>query len=130
MRTHIDLLGLLYVLAAVLSWIVAAAVLALAGGALSIAWSAAANGGVAARVTATVFVTVASIVAGWGAANFVVGRAIRRCEPWGRTVGLGLAIVHLFVLPFGTALGVYALWVLVGNETRRVFERRPPAAVL
>jgi len=127
MRTHIDLLGLLYVLAGLLSWIVAAAVLTLAGGALSIAWSAA-DDGVAARVTAMVFVTVASIVAAWGAANFVVGRAIRRCEPWGRSLGLGLAVVHLFVLPFGTALGVYALWVLVGNETRRAFERRPPAA--
>ena len=33
-----------------------------------------------------------------------------------------LALVDLVVLPFGTALGVYALWVLLTNEGRHMFE--------
>jgi hypothetical protein len=35
---------------------------------------------------------------------------------------LGLAVVNLLVFPFGTALGAYALWVLLTNEGRRLFE--------
>lgn len=127
MRSHIDLLGLLYGLAAVVSWLVAAAGAALAAGALSIAWSGAGDGGVAARVTAAVFLVMAVAVGLWGAANHVVGRAIRQRRPWGRLAGLALAVLHLFVLPFGTALGGYALWVLLGNDTRRAFEERTPA---
>ena len=33
----------------------------------------------------------------------------------------GLGALNLFVLPFGTALGIYAFWVLLHNETRGVF---------
>jgi hypothetical protein len=34
----------------------------------------------------------------------------------------GLAVVNLLVLPFGTAFGVYALWVLLRDDGRRLFE--------
>ena len=40
----------------------------------------------------------------------------------GRLVTMGLAVPNLFVLPFGTALGIYALWVLLHNESRACFE--------
>ena len=59
----------------------------------------------------------------WAAANFWVGRELRRGErPAARLVAFAVAIVHLFVLPFGTALGVYGLWVLLHPETRARFE--------
>ena len=35
---------------------------------------------------------------------------------------LALAIGNLLVIPFGTALGVYALWVLLTNDAHRLFE--------
>ena len=35
---------------------------------------------------------------------------------------LDCALVDLIVLPFGTGLGVYALWALLTNEGRRLFE--------
>ena len=38
---------------------------------------------------------------------------------------LALATVNLLVLPFGTALGIYALWVLLTNEGRKLFEPQP-----
>jgi hypothetical protein len=37
-------------------------------------------------------------------------------------VMLGLAVVNLLVLPFGTALGIYAMWVLLPDAGRRLFE--------
>mgnify|MGYP006171462063 CR=1 FL=1 len=47
--------------------------------------------------------------------------ALRRREPAGRTVTLWLAVLNLFVLPFGTALGIYAFWVLLHNDNRALF---------
>ena len=37
-------------------------------------------------------------------------------------LALGLAVLNLFVLPFGTALAIYAFWVLLHNESRALFE--------
>ncbi len=33
-------------------------------------------------------------------------------RPWGRTVAIIVAILALVKFPFGTALGIYTLWVL------------------
>jgi hypothetical protein len=34
-------------------------------------------------------------------------------------------VLNLFVLPFGTALGIYALWVLMNEQTRPLFHPEP-----
>jgi hypothetical protein len=47
---------------------------------------------------------------------------LRRRSPLGRVLMLGLAMVNLLVFPFGTGLGAYALWILLTNEGRRLFE--------
>ena len=51
---------------------------------------------------------------------------LRRRHPGGRVLTLGLAVVNLLVLPFGTALGIYALWIMLAAEGRRLFD---PAGV-
>ena len=59
----------------------------------------------------------------WPAARPIPGPAGRSAASTpGRTATLGLAVPNLFVLPFGTALGIYAFWVLLHNETRTFFE--------
>jgi hypothetical protein len=121
MDKHVDLVGLLYLLAGAVSILVAAATFVLGLGALSIAsWG---GPGVAASVTAAAFIVIAVLLAGWAAVNAWVGRELRRgCRPNARLAAFALAILHLFVLPFGTALGVYSLWVLLHPETRLRFE--------
>lgn len=52
---------------------------------------------------ATVFVAALALIAGIGLLN-------RR--PWGRVVAIIVAILTLVKFPFGTALGIYTLWVL------------------
>jgi hypothetical protein len=34
-------------------------------------------------------------------------------------------VANLLVLPFGTALGIYALWVMLTAEGRKLFEPQP-----
>jgi hypothetical protein len=38
---------------------------------------------------------------------------------------LWLGALNLFVLPFGTALGIYAFWVLLHTQTRGAFVEDP-----
>lgn len=78
---------------------------------------------VAAGVTAGGFVIFALAMLAGGGVNAWAGRALRRLQPQGRTAVLWLAVLNLFVLPFGTALGIYAFWVLLHNDTRSQFVR-------
>jgi len=37
-------------------------------------------------------------------------------RPWARVTALILGVLALFHPPFGTALGIYTLWVLFGDD--------------
>jgi hypothetical protein len=93
----------------------------LALGAAAVGWTSA-GAEISAAVTSVAFAVFAAALLAGGAANSWAGRALHRFKPRGRMVTLGLAVPNLFVLPFGTALGIYALWVLLHNETRTFFE--------
>lgn len=127
MRSHLRLLGILQVTWGAIGLLLGTATLLLALGALAIGVM---NTGepVAAGVTALTFGVFAAALLIGGAANAWAGRALRREEPAGRTAVLWLSVPNLFVLPFGTALGVYALWVLLHNEARAVFLGTPHRA--
>jgi hypothetical protein len=96
--------------------------LLLAVGAVAIG-AASVDDRVAAGVTAGGFVIFAVAFLVGGGVNAWAGRALRAFQPQGRTAVLWLAVLNLFVLPFGTALGIYAFWVLLHNETRAEFVR-------
>ena len=76
----------------------------------------------AAGLTTLVFAGIGAFALLWGGAHVWAATLLRRRRPLGRVLTLALALVNLLVLPFGTALGVYALWVLLTNEGRRLFE--------
>jgi hypothetical protein len=80
------------------------------------------NVGFAAGFMAGVFALCGLFALAWGGAHLWAATLIRRRQALGRLLGLGLALVNLLILPFGTALGIYALWVLLTNEGRRLFE--------
>ncbi|MGH9794296.1 MAG: zinc ribbon domain-containing protein [Candidatus Acidiferrales bacterium] len=48
-----------------------------------------------------------------GAASIAAGYGLMQREPWGRTLALVMAFLALLSVPFGTALGVYTLVVLL-----------------
>jgi len=50
---------------------------------------------------------------------------MRRYRPWARLLALGLAMINLVLFPFGTALGGYALWVLLKDEGRELYMQPP-----
>lgn len=120
MRSHIRLLGVLQLTWGAIGLLLGIATLLLAIGALAIGLL---NSGdrVGAGVTALTFGVFAAALLAGGAANAWAGRSLRRQEPAGRSAVLWLAVPNLFLLPFGTALGIYAWWVLLHNESRAIF---------
>ena len=123
MPSQLEFLGVLFIVWGLLTALVGLSTLALGIGAFAIITSPSASGGhVAAGLTAAIFTTLAIIAIVWGTAHVVAGVPLRRRKPWARIMALTLGSVDLLLLPYGTALGIYALWVLLTNEGRRLFE--------
>jgi hypothetical protein len=125
MTRHIDLLAVFYQMWGVLALVTGTAVLVLAVGALAIVTSAeraALGPDVAAGVTVGFFFIFAAGALAWGGIHLWTGYSLRAHKAWARLAGLALAVLNLFFLPVGTALAVYTFWVLLSNETRRLFE--------
>lgn len=125
MRKHVELVGVLYIIWGALSMLVGLAFLALGFGAAAIITSAGPGelgAKLAASLTAAAFGALAGIVLLWGVVHLWNGIALRRFREWARAAGLVLGVLNLFLLPFGTALGVYALWVFTNDQTRPLFE--------
>jgi len=121
---HARLLGILAGLWGALALLVGVSMLLLSAGALAILVGPDGEAvGFAAGLTAAAFASIAVFTLLWGVAHLWAASLLRRREAAGRGLMLGLAVVNLLVLPFGTALGAYALWVLLTNDGRRLFER-------
>jgi hypothetical protein len=123
MATQVDFLGILFIVWGLLTTLVGVSTLALGVGAVALITSASRGSGgeVAAGVTAAAFTALAIIAILWGTAHVVVGVPLRRRRPWSRLGALGLGAVDLLLLPYGTALGVYAMWILLHEESKRLF---------
>ena len=73
-----------------------------------------------------------SVIAGFillkAAAGFLAGWGLSQREPWARMLALVLGFISLFNVPFGTALGIYTLWVLLPGHAEVEYERLGKAA--
>jgi hypothetical protein len=126
-QRHLAILAILVRVWGALAVLVGISMLLLAAGALAILFNP--NGAVtfAAALTTAMFTLIGVFALVWGVAHVWAGLRLVRRDPTGRVLTLGLAVVNLLILPFGTALGTYALWVLLANDGRRLFEPPPPA---
>ena len=125
MKRHVEFLSTLYLAWGAIFALVAIAGFALSGGAFAIAHSSGPvrfGSEMAARVTGVSIAIISVLALAWAALHLVVGRQLRRLRPSARLMALGLAIGNLILLPFGSALGAYSLWVLLKDEGRRLFE--------
>ena len=57
------------------------------------------------------------------ALGFIAGWGLLQHESWARILALVLGFISLFTnIPFGTALGIYTMWVLMSAESEREYE--------
>jgi hypothetical protein len=67
--------------------------------------------------------TVSILLLGKAALGFLAGWGVLQREAWARVLVLVLAFISLFTnIPFGTALGVYTMWVLLPAQSEREYE--------
>lgn len=125
MPSHLHLLSVLQRVWGALGVLLGVSTLMLAFGAAAIGWTIPGDE-LAAGITAVAFLVCAVVLLAAGGVNAWAGQALKRRQPNGRMVTLAIAVPNLFVLPFGTALGVYAFWVLLHNESRLQFEAGVP----
>jgi hypothetical protein len=56
------------------------------------------------------------------ALGLLVGFGLMRRERWARVLALIVGILSLIKLPFGTALGIYTLWVLLPAQSAQEYD--------
>jgi len=126
-RFHIEALGWLHLAWGAFGVLTGVSLLVLAAGT---------RGGLAGLDTGTptelaaVWVLALSgiVLAAFGGMMALVGYQLRRGSGSARRMALILALPNLVLVPFGTALGGYTLWVLLNDDARRAFGRPPRLA--
>lgn len=119
MRKHVQVLGILNIVWGALGLLGALVVLLVFGGAATLV-------GVIGRQApeAHIAIPILTLIGGFvftlllltSAPAVIVGVALLREASWARIAGIVLSAIHLLSVPFGTALGVYGLWVLISDH--------------
>lgn len=118
METHVKVIAWLYIILGILGLLAAGiVVLAVAGGGLI-------SGD---RTAITITTIVAAVVGGLlvllSAPGIVAGIGLLGFHPWARILAIVLSVLNLPGFPMGTILGIYALYVLLDDDTSRLFSR-------
>ena len=73
---------------------------------------------------------VALLLLAKAACGFLAGWGLLQHERWARVLALVLSFISLFTnIPFGTALGIYTMWVLLPAESDHEYEALVEARV-
>ena len=68
------------------------------------------------------------VFGGWlillrGVAGIIAGVGLLQRAPWARIWALVMGFISIISLPFGTALGVYTIWVLLAHGAEEEYNR-------
>jgi hypothetical protein len=127
MNTHVKVLGALQIAFGAIGLLFAVLMVFVFGGAAGIVG---ASGDPDARIAIPIIGLTGMALVGFLAItslpSVVVGIGLLKFRPWARIAGIVLSIVALVLVPFGTIIGAYGLWVLFSRDTERLFT---PASV-
>jgi hypothetical protein len=129
MRDHVRILAYLHIFFGALGLLGALAVLFIFGGLAGIvgmanpqdadAWH------VAIPILGIIGTVVFVIVLLLSLPSLIAGAGLLKFLPWARILTIVLSALNLPMVPFGTALGIYGLWVLLQQQTERLFGTGP-----
>jgi len=122
MNKHVKIVGLLHLIMGAMGLVALGFIFILVVLGFSLAEFDGAEGHVLFGVLSTLLIvitmvsTVPDLIVGYG--------LIKRCS-WARTATIILSVINLFAFPFGTALGVYGLWVMFQAGAVEQFRKSP-----
>ena len=73
------------------------------------------------RITSIIGDSIASILIFLSIPNIIGGIGLYKRQKWGRILALMLCFLSLLSIPFGTALGIYGIWVLLNDDSKEIF---------
>ena len=125
MSKHLTVLGILLVVFGALHLVGAGIVfLTVAGGGLLSGDSTAMSLGVGIGSVVASFLVAVSVP------SLVAGIGLLRQASWSRMLALIAGGLNLLNIPFGTLLGVYAIWVLVQDESVQILRPAKEASAV
>lgn len=125
MKEHVMVLGALYIAFNVIGVMTGLIVLIVIGGAGILSQELEAI-----AITSTVAVFISFLIFIFSVPGLIGGIGLLKRAPWARILVLILGCMNLISIPFGTILGAYTIYVLVNEETVRMFDTRsnPPSS--
>ena len=73
--------------------------------------------------------SIAGFLALFGLAHLALAWGLFQREPWARTFGIVLGFLGLLRPPFGTALGIYTIWVLLPQQSGQEYDQLSRSSV-
>jgi hypothetical protein len=118
MKKHVTLVGSIQIGFSVIGLLAALTVLIV----LTFARSFVDGDDVAQTVLGFLSVSIPVFVGTFSAIGLIAGIGLLTYKPWARYLVIILSALDCINIPFGTAKGIYSIWVLVQDETIQLFE--------
>ena len=127
MQTHVKVLGVLYLALSGCFLVMALFLLLALGGAAGIVGAAAdtQDAAIAIPILGVTGAALGGLLGLLALPGLVAGYGLLQFKPWARILTIVLSALNLINIPFGTALGLYGLWVLLNKDTERLFDGAP-----
>ena len=128
MATHVKVLGVLFLVLSGLGLLVGVFLLIAVGGAAGLvgATAPAEDAALALPIIGITGTALAVMILVLSLPGVLAGWGLLKYRPWARVLAIVLAALNLLNFPFGTLLGIYALWVLLSKDTERLFASATP----
>jgi hypothetical protein len=127
MEMHVKVLGVLHIVMGAMGLCGALFFLLVFGGAAGIVGTSGnPDAAVAVPIVGLVGLAIVTFIVVLSLPGIIVGIGLYQRRSWARIGGIVLSIFELIMVPFGTIVGIYGLWVLLSKETELLFA--PPGA--
>ncbi|HEV8131828.1 MAG TPA: hypothetical protein VGQ81_11285 [Acidobacteriota bacterium] len=131
METHVKVLGVLNIILGGMGVMGALIILIIFGGTAGIV-GASAHSDPDARFVVPLLSAIGGglffLILALSVPGIIAGIGLLKFRPWARILTIILSVLNLLHIPFGTAVGIYGLWVLLSRETEPLFTERPVEA--
>jgi hypothetical protein len=78
------------------------------------------------EIVPVILAVVGLVMIAVSAVGIAGAAGVLKRKPWGRILLLIVSFFNLVRIPLGTILGAYSIWVLMNDETVRLFNPPPP----
>jgi len=124
MEQHVKVLAILNIVLGILGVITAVCALALFGGiAMLVGADGDADAPMVMAILGSIGVLAFAVVAVLSVPCIVAGYGLLHHRSWAPIMTIILSAINLTNVPFGTALGVYGLWVVLNKDTKPMFQQ-------